>query len=142
MPALGIDAPQPLDEGIAADDAERIVIVPEGEVLQTRHERSTATIFDLPIRGVNVQADHGLVVESAERRSGYGDEPGAIQRPPHEPRKVQAARNPKGKARRQFEQTADRKGVVSGKSASEGVDVGGGRILYKNNTLTQDIRTN
>src|SRR3546814_3578951 len=86
MPALGIDAPQPLDEGIAADDAERIVIVPEGEVLQTRHERSTATIFDLPIRGVNVQADHGLVVESAERRSGYGDEPGAIQRPPHEPR--------------------------------------------------------
>src|SRR3546814_6945704 len=74
----------------------------------TLFRSSTATIFDLPIRGVNVQADHGLVVESAERRSGYGDEPGAIQRPPHEPRKVQAARNPKGQARRQFEQTASK----------------------------------
>src|SRR3546814_16614414 len=105
MPALGIDAPQPLDEGIAADDAERIVIVREGEVLQTRHERSTTTIFDLPIRGVNVQADHGLVVESAERRAGSGDEQGAIQRPPHETRKRQADRNPQSSAWRQVEQT-------------------------------------
>src|SRR3546814_11809039 len=72
----------------------------------TLFRSSTATIFDLPIRGVNGQANHGLVVESAERRSRYGDEPGAIQRPPHERRKVQAARTPKGQARRQFAKTS------------------------------------
>src|SRR3546814_11897866 len=98
MPALGIDAPQPLDEGIAADDAERIVIVPEGEVLQKRHERSTATIFDLPIRGVNVQADHGVVGEREERRSGYGGEQGAIKSTTQETREGPGARNPKGQA--------------------------------------------
>src|SRR3546814_13733931 len=80
MPALGIDAPQPLDEGIAADDAERTVIVPEGEVLQTRQERSTATRFGLPIPGGTVQAEPGLVVEIAGRLSRSDREKGVAGR--------------------------------------------------------------
>src|SRR3546814_20389326 len=82
MPALGIDAPQPLEAGIAADDAERHVIVPEGGVLQTRTERRTSTIFYIQNRGDKVQAHYRLVLESAGRCQGVGDVPGTIQRLP------------------------------------------------------------